>query len=98
LGLIALGRETQHIAQQEWWDSLLSAVASCRDLGGLRPSADREESALTRINQAIPDLFASPRAALPARNAVGDRMRQIYHQQGIPLADLEPRHQAGAAP
>ncbi|HEV7506931.1 MAG TPA: hypothetical protein VGS07_18720 [Thermoanaerobaculia bacterium] len=98
LRLLFLDAARPHISQGEWWDSLLAALAGCRQNGGMRQPGDREEAALALIHQAIPDLFASSESAQPALNAIGDRMERFYLQQGLPfLRNLEPRLQAGAA-
>ena len=98
LRLIALDKKGLYTPQQEWWDSLLAAVVSRRN-GELCRASDREEAALARISQAIPDLFASREAALPALNALQDRVGQLYLQQGLPFfKNLMPRNQAGVAP
>jgi hypothetical protein len=97
LRLLDLEAIDPYLNQQEWWDSLLAGVAGCRQNGGWRQPGDREETAFGLIHQAIPDLFASSESVRPAWNALRDRMERLYLQQRLPLFNLEPRQQAGAA-
>lgn len=95
LRLLFLAGDYQHLNQADWWDSLLAGVAGqCRTRG----LGDREEVAITLIQQAIPDLFPTPNSAQPALVALDDWMQRFYLRQGIPLPpDFEHRRPAGAA-
>ena len=95
LRLLVLDAARPHIGQQEWWDSLLAGIASCRRNGGLRHPGDREEFALALIHQTIPDLFARSEQAL---DILENRMKLLYQRQELPLfSNLIPRQQAGVA-
>jgi hypothetical protein len=98
LNLLRLESAGPYLNQEDWWDSLFAAIAGRGRDGEWRRPGDREEAALGRIHQAIPDLFASRESAWPALNALEGRMERLYFQHGLPWSRcLQPRQPAGAA-